>query len=500
MLRVQRNQQNNLVVSVSRHKTLPNPQYLFSFEHIMSKEKVRFFPKNISTSQNRYDEFTFFEGQTPPNYTGDIPYEVFPYPGQYYYSVYECFTQNSTDPKYAFDKLEEGRCVVYDNTIEDGYNYIYTEGNQENSNYIFYKPGTNLQRPKVAIQYGATNNLSAYFTWDVAYPDLLIEDLETSNIIRVANTLYDANTCENGFDKVSGLTTHVEFTSGSTTSGFKVYLDPEQMLQYNYVPDTTTSNPIETGTTYFNFTTAVLPTFWNCQRIRHMSDGTTIGPNPLNLAFQKDMDPPRSIQFSISGNTDPVYTIISQPLYTGATFSEACDNAYGNILPLPDKYVYLYGNDTNFNRWYDLYTGTTFQVSSTECSYTETGDVYYAYKSGVPAIVRVGKVENGKDFTYYDTCIPPTPTPTPTATQTPTPTLTPTTTATPTLTPTTTATPTPTTTATPTLTPTPSSTATPTPTPTLTPTPSPVYYNILAENSDDLLAENGDNLIKEQLT
>ena len=107
MLRIQRNQQNNLVVSVSRHKTIPNPQYLFSFEHIMSKEKVRFFPKNISTTQNRYDEFTFWEGQEPSGYSGDVPYEIFPYPGQYYYSVYECFTQNSTDPRYAFDKLEE---------------------------------------------------------------------------------------------------------------------------------------------------------------------------------------------------------------------------------------------------------------------------------------------------------------------------------------------------------------------------------------------------------
>lgn len=486
MLRIQRNQKNNLVVSVSRHKTLPNPQYLFSFEHIMSKDKVRFFPKNISTNSNRYDEFTFFEGQEPTGYAGDVPYEVFPYPGQYYYSVYECFTQNSTNPQYAFDKLEEGRCIVYDNTIEEAYTYQYTSSNDENSNYVFYKPGTNTQRLKVAIEYGAVNNQTNYYTWDIAYPDMLVEDLDTGNIIRVSNTLYEQNTCKNGYDKVSGLTTHVEITTGSTNSGFKVYLDPEQMIQYNYVPDTSVSNPQLTGITYLDFIQSpILSSYYNCKRILWYSDGTSTGPSNLNLAFQKDMDPPRNVAFQISGNTDPVYTIASQPLYTGSTFQEACDNAYYELIP---RDVYLYGNDTNFGRWYDLYTGTTFQVSSTICSYTAAENIYYAYKHS--GIVSVGLVSGGNDFIWQGDCIPPTPTPTPTPTLTATPTLTPTTTQTSTPTPTLTATNTPTLTATPTL----------SATPTLTPTPSPVFYNILAENGNDLLAENGDNLIKEQLT
>jgi len=85
MLNIQRNQNNKVVVSVSRHKTLANPNYLFSFQHILSKEKVQFFPKNISTSVNRYDEFEFNEGLEPAGYTGDVPYVIFPYPGQYYY-------------------------------------------------------------------------------------------------------------------------------------------------------------------------------------------------------------------------------------------------------------------------------------------------------------------------------------------------------------------------------------------------------------------------------
>ena len=78
MLLIKRNEINDLAVTVSKHKTIASPYYLFSFEHIMSKETVQFFPKNISTSTNRYDEFTFHEGKEPSNYTGDIPYEIFP--------------------------------------------------------------------------------------------------------------------------------------------------------------------------------------------------------------------------------------------------------------------------------------------------------------------------------------------------------------------------------------------------------------------------------------
>jgi len=136
MLRIQRNQNNKLVVSVSNHKTISSPNYLFSFQHILSKEKVQFFPKNISTSTNRYDEFEFNEGVEPAGYTGDTPYEIFPYQGQYFYSVYEMFNDNSTNPQYAFDKLEEGRAVVEDDSVVEPYEYTYISTNEENENFI----------------------------------------------------------------------------------------------------------------------------------------------------------------------------------------------------------------------------------------------------------------------------------------------------------------------------------------------------------------------------
>src|SRR6056300_1177788 len=205
MLKIERNQNNKMVVSVSSHKTLSNPYYLFSFEHILSKEKVRFFPKNISNSTDRYDEFEFNEGVEPVGYTGDVPYEIFPYPGQYYYSIYECFNTNSTNPQYAFDKLEEGRAIVDDESVPDPYSYTYVSSNEENSNYIYYTPGTNEQRILISMYVDSQNSSASYYTWKYAYPNIKIEDLETGVIETMDLSLYDEDDC-NGFNKVSGST------------------------------------------------------------------------------------------------------------------------------------------------------------------------------------------------------------------------------------------------------------------------------------------------------
>jgi len=92
------------------NKTLANPYYLFSFQHIASKERVSFIPQVI-TSNVRYDKFRFIEGfntnlsQTPPQVN-------FKYIGQYYYSIYEQVSSTNTDPALAYNKLEAGRAVV----------------------------------------------------------------------------------------------------------------------------------------------------------------------------------------------------------------------------------------------------------------------------------------------------------------------------------------------------------------------------------------------------
>jgi hypothetical protein len=110
MLIIRKNQTNDLVVTVSMNKTLPSPFYLFSFQHITSKERVSFIGETITTN-SRYDKFRFVEGTTT-NLSLTPPQVNFEYLGQYYYSVYEQLGSGNTNPALAYNKLEEGRAIV----------------------------------------------------------------------------------------------------------------------------------------------------------------------------------------------------------------------------------------------------------------------------------------------------------------------------------------------------------------------------------------------------
>jgi hypothetical protein len=119
MLIIRKNQVNNLIATASMNKTLANPYYLFSFQHIASKDRVSFIPQVI-TSNCRYDKFRFTETQTT-NLTTIPPQVNFTYLGQYYYSIYEQMSSGNTDPSLAYNKLEAGRAWVIvgnDNTLD----------------------------------------------------------------------------------------------------------------------------------------------------------------------------------------------------------------------------------------------------------------------------------------------------------------------------------------------------------------------------------------------
>lgn len=116
---IRKNETNNLIATVSMNKTLPNPYYLFSFQHIASKERISFYPQVI-TSNVRYDKFRFVEAPNT-NLSTSPPQVYFEYVGQYYYSIYENITSGSTDISLAYNKLESGRAWVIigdDNTQE----------------------------------------------------------------------------------------------------------------------------------------------------------------------------------------------------------------------------------------------------------------------------------------------------------------------------------------------------------------------------------------------
>jgi hypothetical protein len=133
MLIIKTNQPNTLVVTVSQNSELPNPEYLFSFTHIFSKQNVSFIPTDISTHKSRYDEFFFVEGTG----VGQIP---FPYQGQYLYAIYEQPAgSGNLNPALAFNVVENGDAQVFPSsasTMDSQYD-IFISSNEDNSNVIF---------------------------------------------------------------------------------------------------------------------------------------------------------------------------------------------------------------------------------------------------------------------------------------------------------------------------------------------------------------------------
>jgi len=134
MLIIKTGQLNTMVVTVSQNAELSNPQWLFSFTHIFSKQQVNFIPQDVSTHKIRYDEFVFVEG--------DGFDEIrFPYEGLYTYRILEQVAQEppNTNPALAYNTVEWGEAQVIEmsaTTVNSQF-VIYESSNEDNSNYIF---------------------------------------------------------------------------------------------------------------------------------------------------------------------------------------------------------------------------------------------------------------------------------------------------------------------------------------------------------------------------
>lgn len=133
MLIIRANQPNTMVVTVTQNSELPNPEYLFSFTHIFSKDNLTFIPTDISTHKSRYDEFYFVEGSG----AGQIK---FPYEGQYLYSISEQPAgSGNLNPALAYNVVENGQAQVLfasGVTMESNYD-IWISPDEDNSNIIF---------------------------------------------------------------------------------------------------------------------------------------------------------------------------------------------------------------------------------------------------------------------------------------------------------------------------------------------------------------------------
>jgi hypothetical protein len=122
-----------MVVTVSQNATISNPEWLFSFTHIFSKQQIRFIPTDISSHKVRYDEFIFTEGQG----VGQIP---FPYEGQYTYGIYQQPQgSGNLNPLLSSGLIETGVATVMAQTgmTTNDFYFEYVSNDEFNSNYIF---------------------------------------------------------------------------------------------------------------------------------------------------------------------------------------------------------------------------------------------------------------------------------------------------------------------------------------------------------------------------
>jgi hypothetical protein len=431
MILLKSNQLNKFVVTLTQNTTVCDPEYLFQFVHIFSKQEVRMILSDVSPHPTRYNEFMFVEGQG----VGQIP---FPYEGQYNYYVYaQTAGSGNLNPLLATELVEQGIAVFIVQSADTTNEYYveFISDDEFDSNTIFAPDEINPPTPTATA--GTTPTPTPSVT--------------ASNTPTVTPTQTNTPTG-------SGTPTPTPTNTSTPTQ-------TQTPTNTNTPSQTATSTPTQTptNTTTQTSTPTQTPSQTNTQTptvTRTPTQTPSNTPNALCNLF-----------VTITGATDPIYNGTyfydsisyinsSNVIVAGADPSGASAILYkqsGNNLYLGRNYVSAFSQV-----WANLSGVTTTLVQPTSIT-----DGVYVYPQSGPG--------NASYYlTYPPVC---TLTPTPTSTQTPTPsqtqTQTPTNTSSPTQTPTVTQTPTNTAsqTATPTQTPTPSITASPSQTPTNTMTP-----------------------------
>jgi hypothetical protein len=100
---INKDEVNNIVLTLSEVSTLTNPYYLFVFQNEMNPEStpILFTTPDISTYPERFNQFLL-----------DEPVDVELVKGQYSYSVYESLVPPVTIEDTTNQIIEEGRMVV----------------------------------------------------------------------------------------------------------------------------------------------------------------------------------------------------------------------------------------------------------------------------------------------------------------------------------------------------------------------------------------------------
>lgn len=112
MIYINKDEINNIVLTLSEVSSLSNPFYLFVFQNEMNPQSdpILFTTSDISAYPERYNQFLL-----------DEPVDVVLIKGQYSYSVYESLTEPTSIEDTTGIIIEEGRMVVSGSAINSIY-------------------------------------------------------------------------------------------------------------------------------------------------------------------------------------------------------------------------------------------------------------------------------------------------------------------------------------------------------------------------------------------
>lgn len=112
MIYINKDEVNNIVLTLSEVSSLNNPYYLFVFQSEFNPEAdpIYFTAPDISTYPERFNQFLL-----------DEPVDVELMKGQYTYTVYEAITEPEDVNDTTGDVIEEGRMVVSGSVVNSIY-------------------------------------------------------------------------------------------------------------------------------------------------------------------------------------------------------------------------------------------------------------------------------------------------------------------------------------------------------------------------------------------
>lgn len=116
---LQKNQINDVVVTVTEQVTLSSPFFLFEFASDSTNLKFYCIAANTSTFTGRFDSFNITDTSSPNPLTGEVSLPE----GEYKYTIYQQASSTNLDPANTSaalyqDYLEIGKTLVQDVSVD----------------------------------------------------------------------------------------------------------------------------------------------------------------------------------------------------------------------------------------------------------------------------------------------------------------------------------------------------------------------------------------------